>query len=131
MYLFSLAQNPFRPQIVLSVTVLIACAAGCATLPPPTQELAAARQAVNRAESADADQYASEAISLARSELAQAQTAMDAGRANEARQMALAAAAAGDLAHARSRERVSEQQLQQRRQEISQLQQRLQNGGEP
>lgn len=126
---FSFAQNPRSLQIVLTVTLLAAGLAGCATLPPPTQELAAARQAVNRAESADADQYANEAISLARSELAQAQAALDAGRQNDARQAAIAAAAAGDLAYARSRERVSAQELAQRRGEIQQLQQRLQNGG--
>ena len=126
---FSFAQNPRSLQIVLTVTLLAAGLVGCATLPPPTQELAAARQAVNRAESADADQYANEAISLARSELAQAQAALDAGRQNDARQAAIAAAAAGDLAYARSRERVSAQELAQRRGEIQQLQQRLQNGG--
>ena len=64
------------------VAAWIACAlalAACATLPPPTSELAAAQQAVSRANDADADQYAAAAIALARSELAQAQAAMASG----------------------------------------------------
>src|SRR5690606_26166473 len=85
--------------------------AACATLPPPTQELAEAQQAVARAGVADS----------ARAELARAQAAMAAGDEDVARSAALAAAAGGDLAAALSRQQVLEQDLAQRRLEIDRL----------
>lgn len=100
-------------------------------MPPPTAELAAAEQAVVRADGADADQYAAQEIALARSELAQAQAAMSEGREPEARTLALAAAADADLAYARSREALATAELQQRRSEIQQLRERLQTGDRP
>lgn len=99
---------------------------GCATLPAPTGELSAAQSAVTRAEGADADQYAAQEITQARSELTQAQAAMARGREIDARQFALAAAADADLAYARSREAVADAELVQRRSEIADLRQRLQ-----
>ena len=114
-------------QSVLLVTVL----AACATLPPPTGELAAAREAVARAEAADADHHAGPVLDQARGELALAQSALDANRMQDARHLALAAAASADLAHARSRETVVNQQLLQRRNEIRTLQHRLQPEGQP
>ena len=100
--------------------------AGCATLPPPTQELAQAQQAVAQAGDADADQYAPDLIESARVELSRAQAAMAAGDDDEARDIALAAAAAGDLARAQSQARVLEQDLAQRRGEIGTLRAQLQ-----
>lgn len=97
-------------------------------MPPPTGELAAAEQAVVRADGADADQYAGQEIALARSELAQAQAAMAEGREDEARRLALVAAADADLAYARSREALATAELSQREAEIAQLRQRLQTG---
>lgn len=117
-----------RPlQTVLLVTVLSACA----TLPPPDTELAAARDAISRAETADADQHAQPVLAQARGELRQAQAALAAGRANDARQLAIAAAANGDLAHARSREAVVNQELMQRRNDIRDLRQRLELETQP
>ena len=78
--------------------------AACATLPPPTAELAEAQQAVAMAGNSDADQYAPDLVESARVELSRAQAAMAAGDDDDARAAALAAAAAGDLATARSRE---------------------------
>lgn len=104
--------------------------AGCVTLPPPTNELAAARQAVARAGDADADQYAPEDIVTARAELDQAQAAMDRSRQDDARTMALRAAAAGDLAYARSHASIVEQDYRQRRQQIARLRQQLELGGD-
>ncbi|TCZ83971.1 DUF4398 domain-containing protein, partial [Lysobacter sp. N42] len=49
----------------LAALVLASALAGCASLPPPTGELAAAGQAVARADSADADQYAAAEIAAA------------------------------------------------------------------
>ncbi|MFC0676859.1 DUF4398 domain-containing protein [Lysobacter korlensis] len=100
-------------------------------MPPPTGELSAAQQAVTRADGADADQYASQEIALARSELAQAQAALGEGREDEARRLALAAAVDADLAYARSREALATAELQQRRAEVTELRNRLQSGDRP
>jgi len=122
----SFAHYRFAPQALLLVFALGACA----TLPPPTAELSAAQQALSRADAADADQYAGEAITRARAELAQAQAAMARGRDNEARDFAVATAADADLAHALSSAATTRAEYQQRRAEIVELQQRLQLQGE-
>ena len=108
--------------------VLVMALASCASLPPPTAELGAAQQSVVRAEGADADQYASAEIATAREALLRAQSAMAGGREDDARRLALAAAADADLAYALSREAVASAELGQRRAEIEQLQRRLQGG---
>ena len=113
-------------RILLTGTVLACVLGACATLPPPTAALAAAQQALMRAESADADQYASQELAVARTALARAQAALAEGRENDARNLALAAVADADLAHARSREALASAELAQRRAEIADLQQRLQ-----
>lgn len=95
-------------------------------MPPPTGELAAARQAVTRAEDADADQYAPQELGTARTELSQAQAAMSGGDQDEARRLSLAAAADADLAYARSREALATAELNQRRAEVTELRSRLQ-----
>ncbi|MET0581841.1 MAG: DUF4398 domain-containing protein [Pseudoxanthomonas sp.] len=93
-------------------------------------ELAAAQQAVNRADQADADQYAPDLLNSARNTLAQAQAAAVTRRDRKlAPELAARAAADADLARARSNEAVASAQLQQRRQEISELQRTL--GEEP
>ncbi|MBA2238242.1 MAG: DUF4398 domain-containing protein [Lysobacter sp.] len=111
----------------LLLGTVLACAIGaCATLPPPTGELAAAQQALSRAEATDADQYASRELADARTALARAQAAMAQGHEIDARNLALAAAADADLARARSLEAIASAELAQRRAEIDELQQRLQ-----
>ncbi|MFC3813445.1 DUF4398 domain-containing protein [Lysobacter sp. GCM10012299] len=95
-------------------------------MPPPTSELAAARQAVTRAEGADADQYAPQDLGVARNGLSQAQAAMSSGDEDAARKFALAAAADADLAWARSREALATSELNHRRSEVADLRQRLQ-----
>jgi SAM-dependent MidA family methyltransferase len=114
-----------------ATVILVSALAACASTPLPTGELAAAQQAVVRADGADADQYATQEIALARNGLAQAQAAMSAGREAEARALALAAAADADLAYARSREALASAELQQRRSEVEQLRDRLQAGDRP
>lgn len=103
----------------------------CASLPPPTAELSAADGAVVRADQADADQYAPEAIERARRALRLAQDAMAGGRERDARSLALLAAASADLAHARSRQAQVDSELAQRRAEVDSLRQRLSQGGNP
>lgn len=118
----SFAQIRFPLLALVLASALIACA----SLPPPTSELAAAQQAVTRADGADADQYAPQELAAARSGLTRAQGAMAAGRDDEARRLALMAAADADLAHARSRDALASAELAQRRTEIAELRRRLQ-----
>lgn len=98
----------------------------CATLPPPTSELAAAQEAVAHAGGIDADQYAGDTITQARSELSQAQAAMAKGRDDDARALAGAATADAELASAISNAEKTRADQAQRRDEIAQLRQRLQ-----
>lgn len=117
------SRQALRP---LLLAALLAAIGGCATLPPPTAELTAAQQAVSRANDADADQYAADVVATARSELTQAQAAMAKGRQGDARTLAVAAAAAGDLAYAQSHAETLRQDYQQRRGEITGLRRQLQ-----
>ena len=92
-------------------------------------ELAAAQQAVNRADQADADQYAPELLNSARSALAQAQAAAATRRDRKlAPELAARASVDADLARARSNEAVANAQVLQRRQEIGELQRTLGEG---
>ncbi len=93
-------------------------------------ELVAAQQAVNRADQADADQYAPELLDSARTALSQAQAAAAASRRERklAPGLALRATVDADLARARSEEAVANARLQQRRQEIGELQRTLGEG---
>lgn len=112
-----------RSYVTLSLAALLLAA--CATLPPPTGELSAAQQAVSRASDADADQYAADQIATARTELSQAQAAMAGNRQDDARALALKAAAGGDLAYAQSHADVVRQDYRQSRQQIKRLRQQL------
>jgi septal ring factor EnvC (AmiA/AmiB activator) len=106
--------------------VVISMLGSCASMPPPTAELAVAQQAVTRADGADADQYAGEAIAQARSELAQAQVAMAKGREDDARALAMAASADAELAYATSSAAKTRAEYVQLRDEIGELHTRLQ-----
>lgn len=119
--------NKSFAQIRLALCALPVAAglAACASLPPPTAELSAAQQALNRADGADADQYAADVATQARRQLSQAQAAMAAGREAEARALALRAAADADLAYALGRARITRQEYRQRRDEVAGLRQRL------
>jgi len=120
----------FHHAGLLAASLSCLLLAGCATLPPPTAELADAERAVAAAGNSDADQYAPDLVDSARAELSRAQAAMAAGDDHAARAAALAAAAAGDLATAKSREQVLEQDLAQRRDEIGRLRAQLGVSGE-
>lgn len=125
----SFAQIPIALQALCLGAVLTLTS--CASLPPPTAELAAADGAVSRADRADADQYAPDAIERARRALRLAQDAMAGGRERDARNLALLAAASADLAHARSRQAQTDSELAQRRVEVASLRQRLNQEGNP
>lgn len=86
----------------LVVATVMQWATGCASVPPPAAELGTAQQALARAEAADADQYAADVLETARQALQAAQVAMTRGRNEEARDAAVNAATAADLAWVRS-----------------------------
>ena len=121
----------FRIALYAPILAGSLLASGCASLPPPTAELDAARQALVRAESADAQQYAADALEAARASLQRAQDAMARGRDDEARSAALSAAAAADLARIRSSAARTRSELLQKRGEIADLHTRLQLDATP
>jgi hypothetical protein len=99
-------QRTHRPATALGIVLAVA---GCASGPPPTTELAAARQAITDAERAQAREYAAEELTQARLKLDAANDAvededMDAARryAEEARADAVLAAARTSAAKAQS-----------------------------
>lgn len=120
---FAQIRSALLPALATSLALALG---GCASLPPPTAELAQAQAAVSRADAADADQYAGQEVGAARRTLEQAQAAMSSGRDDDARSLALLAASAADLAAVRSREAAANAELARRRAEITDLKQRLQ-----
>lgn len=114
-----------RSALQAPVFGVVLALTACASLPPPTAELATAQQAVTRADDADANQYAPDVFAQARTTLGQAQAAMANGRETDARALALQAAASADLARARSVEVAANAELAQRRSEITELKKRL------
>ena len=121
----------FRRSLCVTVGAFALLAALAAPLlaQVASPELAAAQQAVNRADQADADQYAPELLNSARTALAQAQAAAASRRDRKlVPELALRATVDADLARARSNEAVAQAQVQQRRQEIGELQRTLETG---
>ena len=122
----SFAHFPGTQYARLCGLVIAVALSACASVPPPTSELTAAQQAVSRAESADADQYAAAELGAARDALGAAQAAMSRGDHEQARLLADTATTSGELALARSREATTRAEITQRREEIAGLRQRLQ-----
>jgi len=114
-----------RVRWALPVAAILMLAA-CVSTPPPLSELNGAQQSIANAHKAEASQYAGDDLARAQSLLTQAQGAMAAGQNDQARQLAVRAAAAADLAAARSYNATSLAILEQRRAEVAQLRQRLQ-----
>ena len=122
----------FRRSLCVAVGAFALMAALAAPLHAQvaaSPELAAAQQAVNSADQSDADQYAPELLGSARTALEQAQAAAANRRDRKlAPGLALRATVDADLARARSEEAVANARLQQRRQEIDELQRTLGEG---
>lgn len=127
----SFAQIRRIPSVVMIVCVM-ACTfalAGAAQAQDGALELMQARQAVDKATQADADQYAPDLIALARQGLEQAQRAAgDRRERKNAPALAVRATVDADLARARSEEATATAQLQLRRNEVTQLQRQLATG---
>lgn len=125
---------PMKPSFAqmrrtLYVTVCAIALSGAAQAQDGALELMQARQAVDKATQADADQYAPDLIAVARQQLEQAQRAAgDRRERKNAPALAVRAAADADLARARSEEATATAQLQLRRNEVAQLQTQLATG---
>lgn len=117
-----------RAMLVIALTFPVIAQARA---PLPTHELDAAQAAVTRAETADADQYAADALLRAKNALSQAQAALAARKAADATGLAQLAAAEADFAYARSREASLQSELARRRAEILALRRRLGIEGTP
>lgn len=110
----------------------VACAlalAGPALAQDAAVELAAARQAVERAIAADADHYAGDRMAAAQQLLEQAQrAALDKRERKQAPALARRAEVDADLARVLSEEAVANALLQQRKAEVAELQAGLADG---
>lgn len=115
-----------RPLHVMAAAVAAIVLSPAFAQNAPTPELEAAIKAVQRADQADADQYAPAPLAAARQSLAQAQATRS---KKEALDFAVRAAADADLARARSEEAVAMADVDQRRAEIADLQRQLGEGG--
>lgn len=137
----SFAHLPFLPQhprrgsviasgwiLVIAFTVPFAAAARTTVAP---QEIQAAQASLLRAEQADADQYAAEALLRARTALSQAQAALAAKKFDDAEGLARLAAAEADFAQARSLQATQRAALASRRAEIAELRAKLGMEGTP
>ncbi|WP_312368374.1 DUF4398 domain-containing protein [Stenotrophomonas sp.] len=115
---------------ILYVTVCATMLCGSAfAQDPAAADLVAAQQAVERADRADADQYAPDTMAMARQQLEQAQRAAQDRRERKlAPVLAQRAVADADLARAQSEEAVAQAQLAQRKAEVEQLQRQLASG---
>src|SRR5262249_22292595 len=99
--------RPLSPLHLISPSVLLVVAAslcGCATGPPPMEQLTRARTLVEQAEKAQAGRYATNDLQRAHDELSAAETANQHGQSDEARRQAEAAAVDADVATARAGE---------------------------
>lgn len=129
-YLRCVTQHPARGCRRFAATAFVTLLtlssfAAVARGPLPVQEVETAQAAVLRAERADADQYAAEALLRARMALTQAQALLAAKKTADAIAQAQLAAAEADYAHARSLDVRLGTELQQRKAEIADLRQRL------
>jgi hypothetical protein len=95
--------TPWRRKIYRTAVTagLLAGLAGCATMPPPTEQIAAMNAAVAAATTPDAQRYAPDELAAARSEQASAQAAMTAQDFDKAFGSATLAQADANLARAK------------------------------
>lgn len=82
---------------------------GCASAPPPVEKLTIAKQSIERAEQAQAGQFAQVALSSARSKYAAAQSAADKKQVDVAARLADQADVDAQLAESTARAKQQEQ----------------------
>lgn len=104
---------------------------GCASIPPPREDMAVARFALNEAHEADASQYAPVELRNARKKLEAAEQAIAKGDYEEARRLAEQAFVDAQLAEAKAHTAIQQQDTEALRQSIETLRYELKkrNGG--
>ena len=90
-------------QRLLLGAVPLVLVAACSSVPPPTEEMALARAAVDQAQASDAPELAPVELNSARAKLTRATQAMDAKDYGQARRLAQESEADAQLAQARAR----------------------------
>ena len=115
-------------KLVLTGIFATVMMAGCATLPPPTEELDAAKVALDRAVNADATQFAPATLDEARGYYSQADAALKKGNETDARPLLNRAAAAADLAYAQAIAQVKANDAEARAKQLAELRAKLEGG---
>lgn len=96
---FRIARRRLPPLAVVASAVLFGA---CASAPPPTTSLDAARTAIGTAERADAGRYATPELTDARTKLAAADSAVELEKMKAAERLAEQARVAAELATAKA-----------------------------
>jgi Domain of unknown function (DUF4398) len=117
----------FRLRVTAGAAMLLGLA-GCASGPAPEREVAAAEVAVEGAEEANAAARAPAPYALARDKLERAREAMGEGENEEARRLAEEALVDADLAEARARSQVAQENAAELRASIETLREELDRG---
>ena len=92
-----------QARLPLAVVLIVAgVLAGCATVPPPAENLRAAQQAIANAERVEAGRYAAADLSSARTKLASADAAVTEKKMTLAQQFADESRAEAELASAKT-----------------------------
>jgi hypothetical protein len=117
----------FRWRVTAGVAMLLGVGA-CASRPAPEREVAAAEVAVQGAEEANAAARAPGPYALARDKLERAREAMGDGENEEARRLAEEALVDADLAEARARSQVAQENAAELRASIETLREELNRG---
>lgn len=99
----------------------LSVAFACATVPPPTDTVNAARIAITEATQADAEPHARLELHLAREHLAQAEAAMEAEQNEKARELAEKALVEAQLAEAKAGSAEAQRTVTQIREDIATL----------
>jgi uncharacterized protein (DUF3084 family) len=107
----------FVPLVLISTPLAFACA----TVPPPTDTVGAARIAIAEATQADAEPHARLELHMAREHLAQAEAAMEREENEKARELAEKALVEAELAEAKAESAAAKRNVAQIREDIATL----------
>ncbi len=120
-----------RTRLIAGLALTVAMLSACASTPPapPTESLAAARQAIKTAEQADAQQFASAELDESRERLARAERAVTAENMIEADRLAQESRIAADLASARTESAKAEEINRQMSRDAEALREEMQRKG--
>lgn len=106
---------------LIAGAALLALLSACATTPPDPTLLDNARNAIEQAQQADAEEYAPIELRYARERLAAAEVALGNDRPDEARRLGEQAEIEAQLALARTRAALTRAELQQKQEDLEQI----------